>query len=552
MAGLAAIYGSGAMTNSIREIEGMEVIFIIGSNTKETHPVVANRMIKAYRKGAKIIVADPRRIPMVKFAEVFLMMRPGTDIALLNGMAHVIVNEGLQNDQFIAEKTEGFGAWKASLEDFRPAAVESITGVPKEQLIKAARLYGGSRKAGIFYTMGITQHACGTDNVRAIANLATLTGNIGREHTGVNPLRGQNNVQGASDAACLPNVYPGYQKVDDPAIRAKFERAWGAPLSPRPGLTATEMINAAAQGKLKAMYIMGENPVITDPNMGHTVRALNTLEFLVVQDIFMTETAALADVILPAACSFEKDGTFTNTDRRVQRVRKVVEPPPRARDDLSIIMRISKALGYPMEYASPEQVLQEFGRLWPALGGITYDRIKTRGIAWPCPTAEHAGTEYLYKEGFPKGRAPFMPVAYTPPAETVSAEYPLVLTTGRNLYQYHSGSMSRKVKGIEQKAGEAYVEMHPDDGRKLGIEPGDAVEVVSRRGSIRIKARITNRVPAGTVFVPMHYREAAANVITNDVLDPTVKIPELKVCAVRIEAVRKNTHKGDAETRREA
>jgi len=541
VAGLAAIFGSGAMTNSIREIEGMEVIFIIGSNTKETHPVIANRMIKAYRTGAKIIVADPRSVPMVKFSEVFLRMRPGSDIALLNGIANIIVSEGLQNDDFIRDKTDGFEAWKQSIRDFTPEKTEQITGVPKNDIIRAARLYGKSRRAGIFYTMGITQHACGTDNVRAIANLATLTGNIGREFTGVNPLRGQNNVQGASDAACLPNVYPGYQRVDDPAIRQKFERAWGVELSPKPGLTATEMINAAADGKLKALYIMGENPVITDPNMHHTIKALKALEFLVVQDIFMTETAAMADVILPAACAFEKDGTFTNTERRVQRVRKVVEPPPRARNDMAIISRMARAMRYPLEYDSPEKVLEEFSRLWPAMGGITYDRINDTGIAWPCPTKDHPGTEYLYKDGFPKGRVPFIQVPYNPPAEVTSAEYPFVLTTGRNLFQYHSGSMTRRAGPIEQHAGEAYVELNPADAGKIDVRTGDTIKVSSRRGSIEIKVRTTRRVSEGTVFIPMHYREAAANVITNDALDPEVKIPELKVCAVKIEVVARKT-----------
>jgi formate dehydrogenase alpha subunit len=537
VAGLAAIFGSGAMTNSIREIEGMEVIFIIGSNTKESHPVIANRMIKAYRKGAKIIVADPRSVPMVKFAEVFLQMKPGTDIALLNGIAHIITSEGLQNDEFIHEKTDGYEIWKQSLQDFTPDNVARITGIPKDDIIRAARIYGGSRKAGIFYTMGITQHICGTDNVRAIANLASLTGNIGRECTGVNPLRGQNNVQGASDAACLPNVYPGYQRVDDPAIRQKFEAAWGVELSPKPGLTATEMINAALEGKLKAMYIMGENPVITDPNMHHTIKALNSLDFLVVQDIFMTETAALADVILPATCSFEKDGTFTNTERKVQRVRKAVDPPGRARNDLSIISRISRAMRYPLEYDAPEKVLEEFGRLWPALGGVSYDRITTHGLAWPCPTKEHPGTEYLYKDGFSKGKVPFIVVPFNPPAEVTNGEYPFILTTGRNLYQYHSGSMTRRVQEIEKHAGEAYVELNPADADKLGVRQGDVIRIRSRRGKIDIKARISRRVAEGIVFIPMHYREAAANVITNDAVDPDVKIPELKVCAVAIEVM---------------
>jgi formate dehydrogenase alpha subunit len=525
------------MTNSICEIEGMEVIFIIGSNTKETHPVIANRMIKAYRNGAKIIVADPRRVPMVKFAEVFLKIRPGTDIALLNGIAHVIVKNGLQNEKFIQEKTEGFEAWEKTLEEFTPEYVEKITGVSGEEIVKAALLYGNSRRAGIFYTMGITQHICGTDNVSAIANLATLTGNIGRESTGVNPLRGQNNVQGASDAACLPNVYPGYQRVDLPEIRQKFEQAWGVSLSPDPGLTATEMINAAGEGKVKAMYIMGENPVITDPNMHHTIEALRNLDFLVVQDIFLTETAELADVVLPAACSFEKDGTFTNTERRVQRGRKAVDPPGEARDDLSIIMNLSKLLGYPMDYRSPEKVLEEFGRVWPALAGISYHRIARKGISWPCPSKDHRGTEFLYKDGFPKGRVPFVPVPYHPPAEVTDDEYPFILTTGRNLFQYHSGSMTRRVGPIEAHAGTPYVEINKTDAKRLGIHNGDTIVVKSRRGQVEIRARISPRVSEGVLFIPMHYREAAANVITNDALDPEVKIPELKVCAAAIVTV---------------
>ena len=534
MAGLAAIFGSGAMTNSIREIEGMDVIFIIGSNTKETHPVIANRMIKAFRKGARIMVADPRNVPMTKFAEVFLRLRPGTDIALLNGIANVIVKEGLSNEEFIKEKTEGFEEWKKSVEEYTPEMVEGITGVPKEDIIRAARLYGSSRKAGIFYTMGITQHACGTDNVRAVANLATLTGNIGREYTGVNPLRGQNNVQGSSDAACLPNVYPGYQRVDLPEIRQKFEAAWGVALPPTPGLTATEMMDAAVKGKIKAMYIMGENPIITDPNMHHTVEALRSLDFLVVQDIFLTETAEHADVVLPAACSFEKEGTFTNTERKVQKVRKAVDAPGEARDDLSIIVEISGRLGYQMEHTSPEAVLKEFGKLWPAMAGITSSRLDEKGLQWPCPSEEHPGTEYLYKDGFPKGKVPFSVVAYCPPAEITDETYPFVLTTGRNLFQYHSGSMTRRVKPIEAHAGKPYVEINPADGERLGVRNGDIIRIASRRGEIAIKARLTAKVPKGTVFIPMHYHEAAANVLTNDALDPKVKIPELKVCAVKI------------------
>lgn len=534
MASLATIFGSGAMTNSVREIEGMEVIFIIGSNTKEAHPVIANRMIKAHRRGTKIIVADPRRVPMVRFAELFLNLRPGTDVPLLNGMAHVIVKEGLHNEEFLRERTEGFTEWKDSVEDFTPEVVSQITGIEKNDIIRAARLYGSSRKSGIFYTMGITQHSCGTENVNAIANLALITGNIGREFTGINPLRGQNNVQGACDAGCLPNVLPGYQRVDLPEVRQKFEQAWGTKLPGAVGLKSTEMMPAAHSGALKALYVMGENPVLAEPNVNHTVEMLKGLEFLVVQDIFMTETAELAHVVLPSACFAEKDGTFTNTERRVQRVRKAVDPPGEARDDLCILMELSERLGYIMDYYSPEDVFSEFGELWPAVAGITYGRIQKKGIQWPCPTRNHPGTEYLYKGGFPRGKIYFTPTPYNRPAEVISNEYPFYLSTGRNLYHYHYGSMTGRVGPIEIHAGMAYAEIHPEDGKELGIAEGEMLLITSRRGSITVSARLTERVQRKTVFVPLHYHEAAVNLITNDALDAYAKTPEFKVCAVRV------------------
>lgn len=537
MASLATIFGSGAMTNSIKEIEGMEVIFTIGSNTKETHPVIANRMLKAIRKGARLIVADPRKVPLVKFAEIFLRLRPGTDVALLNGIAHVILKEGLQNDEFITERTERLEGLKKSIEAFTPEAASKITGVPKEDIIKAALLYGGSRRAGIFYTMGITQHTHGTDNVNAIANLALLTGNIGRESTGINPLRGQNNVQGACDAGCLPNVYPGYQRVDMPMVKNRFQEAWKATLSDKEGLKSTEMIKSAAEGKLKALYIMGENPLITDPNIGHTTKALENLDFLLVQDIFLTETAALADVVLPATCFAEKNGTFINTERKVQLVRKAVEPPGEAREDMRIISELSVRLGYPMNYSSSEAAFEELGNLWPALAGISYSRIRSEGIHWPCPTKDHPGTDYLYKAGFPRGRVSFSAVEYIPPAELADDEYPFVLTTGRNLFQYHSGSMTRRVAPIEAHAGEPYVEISAEDASRLGIRDGLMIRVKSRRGQIGLKALITGRVSEGLLFIPMHYKEAAANVLTSDALDPYAKTPEFKVCAVKIEKI---------------
>jgi formate dehydrogenase major subunit/formate dehydrogenase alpha subunit len=523
------------MTNSIREIEGMEVIFVIGSNTKETHPVIANRMLKALRKGTRLIVADPRRVPLVRFSEIFLRLKPGTDVALLNGMAHVILKEGLHNNEFINERTGGFDEWKKSIEAFTPQNASKITGIPEEEIIKSARLYGGSRKAGIFYTMGITQHTHGTDNVNAIANLALLTGNIGREHTGINPLRGQNNVQGACDAGCLPNVYPGYQRVDMPMVKKKFEDAWGVRLSDKEGLKSTEMVESAFKGKLKALFILGENPMLTDPNIEHTRKALNNLEFMAVQDIFLTETAALADVVLPAACFAEKNGTFINTERKVQLVRKAVEPPGDAKEDSWIIAELSGRIGYPMKYSSAEEIFEELGSVWPALSGISYSRIRTHGIHWPCPTKDHPGTEYLYKAGFPRGKVSFTPVQHVPPAEVADSDYPFILTTGRNLFQYHGGSMTRRVAPIEKHAGEPYVEINTEDAKKTGIKDGEKIKVASRRGQIEIKARVTDRVSSGVLFIPMHYREAAANMITTDALDPHAKTPELKVCAVKIE-----------------
>ncbi len=523
------------MTNSIPEIENNDVIFVIGSNTTETHPIIGLRMKKAVRKGAKIIVADPRKINLVRFSTVWMQHRPGTDVALLNGMMHVVLQEQLVDKGFVKEWTEGFDTFRKSLADYSPEKVEKITGVPKKDIVSAALLYGKAKRPAIYYTMGITQHAHGTQNVFAIANLALMTGNLGRESTGVNPLRGQNNVQGATDMGCIPNQYPGYQRVDLPSIRAKFETAWDAKLSDKPGLTATEMMNAAMEDKVKALYIMGENPVMSDPDTHHTVKALKNLDFLVVQDIFMTETAQLADVVLPSACFAEKDGTFTNTERRVQRVKKALNPPGKAREDSAIILELSRRMGYDMKYNLIEEVLREIGGLWPAVAGITYGRIEKWGLQWPCPTLDHPGTPYLFKGGFPRGKASFTPVSYEPSKELPDKEYPFILTTGRQLFQYHTGSMTRKVKELNIVAPEAYVEINPADAERLKIADGDTVRVTSRRGSIDLKALVSERPSEGLVFIPFHYREAAANILTNPQLDPVCKIPELKVCAVKIE-----------------
>jgi formate dehydrogenase alpha subunit len=539
VAGLATVFGSGAMTNSIPEIENNDVIFVIGSNTTETHPIIGLRMKKAVRKGAKIIVADPRKINLVRFASVWLQQKPGTDVVLLNAIMYVLLKEKLIDRDFIQEWTEGFDAFKKGLEEFTPQRAAKITGVPKEDVIKAAMIYGKAERPAIYYTMGITQHAHGTQNVFAVANLALMTGNLGKESTGVNPLRGQNNVQGATDMGCIPNQYPGYQRVDFNSIKEKFEAAWGVNLSDRPGLTATEMTIAAQAGSLKALYIMGENPVMSDPDISHTKKALKNLDFMVVQDIFMTETAELADVVLPSACFAEKDGTFTNTERRLQRVRKAVTPPGEAREDSAIIVELSRRMGYDMKFNFIEEILQEIGGVWPAVAGITYGRLETSGLQWPCPTLDHPGTPYLFKGGFPRGRATFTPVKYNPSKELPDSEYPFVLSTGRQLFQYHTGSMTRRVRELDAVSPEPYVEVNPLDAKQLKIYNGDMLKISSRRGSILVKALVSDRPAKGMVFIPFHFKEAAANVLTNTELDPICKIPELKVCAVAVEKVEK-------------
>jgi len=531
------VFGSGAMTNSIPEIENHDVILVIGSNTTETHPIIGLKMKKAVRRGAALIVADPRKIDLVRFSSVWLQHKPGTDTALLNSIMHVIMKEDLIDKKFIMERTEGYESYKESLDQYTPEQGSLMTGVPKDDIIRAAFLYGNAVRPGIYYTMGITQHTHGTENVYAVANLALMTGNLGRESTGVNPLRGQNNVQGATDMGCIPDFYPGYQKVTIPVVRQKFEKAWGIHVSDRPGLTATEMIGAAREGTIKALYIMGENPVLSDPDINHTIQALNKLDFLVVQDIFLTETAELADVILPAACFAEKDGTFTNTARMVQRVRKALEPPGEAKEDSLIIVELAKRFGFDMTYDIIEDVFWQVGKLWPALAGINYRRIAKNGLQWPCPTHDHPGTPYLFKGAFPRGKATFTAVSFRPPDELPDQEYPFLLSTGRHLFHYHTGSMTRRVDPINRVSPCAYIEIHPEDAQVLNVHEGDSVRVSSRRGAIEIMVHVSDRPAKGVVFIPFHYREAAANVLTNAALDPISKIPELKVCAVKIERV---------------
>ncbi len=544
MTGLATAFGSGAMTNSIADLDQSQAVLIIGSNTTEQHPVIGTRLRRAARRGAKIILADPRSIDLASIAAVHLRQRPGTDLALLNGLAHIILKEGLEDKAFIAARTEGFEEWRAAVETYTPERVSGITGVPAADLVKAARLYAQNSPAAICYAMGITQHTVGHNNVLAIANLAMLTGNIGKPGAGVDPLRGQNNVQGSCDVGALPNYYTGYQKVVDEAARAKFEKAWGVALPPKPGLTVGEMLNGAHAGRVKVMWIVGENVAMSDPDVRHVREALDKLDLLVVQDLFLTETAQLADVVLPAASFAEKDGTFSNTERRVQRVRKAVEPPGEARADWEIMCAVAKTtlaqLGAASRseawtYAAPAQIMEEIASLTPSYAGINFARLDGRGLQWPVPNATHPGTPILHTQQFTRGKGLFSPVEHQEPAERPDAEYPFTLTTGRILAHYHTGSMTHRVPGLEALAPEERVEVCPEDAARLGVENGGWVRVSSRRGRVQSRAWITDRVGPGLVFMTFHYAEALGNVLTNTAVDPVAKIPELKVCAVQVE-----------------
>jgi formate dehydrogenase alpha subunit len=547
---LALAFGSGAMTNSIAEIADAKCIFIIGSNTSEQHPVIALQIKEARRRGARIIVANPRWIDLCKIADIWLRQTPGTDVPLVLEMCRTILDEGLVDEPFVKDRTEGYEEFRDSLKKLSSDEAARITGVPAGQIQEAARLYAGSSSSSIIYSMGITQHSHGVDNIFALANLAMMSGQIGKPSSGINPLRGQNNVQGSCDMGALPNLLPGYQAVINPELREKFENAWGSKLPDKPGLTVVEMMNAALQGSVRAMYIMGENPVVSDPDCSHVVEALKALDLLVVQDIFLTETAALADVVLPAAASLEKDGTFTNTERRVQMFRKAVSAPGEARADWTILCQLASRLGWTEQfsYTDPSQIMAEAAALAPSYGGISYGRLEGDGLQWPCPNAGHPGTQFLHKGQFTRGRGKFNVVDYRESMELPDEEYPFILTTGRVLCQYHTGTMTRKVGDLNVLRGEELVEMSLQDADSLGIEDGETVEVCSRRGVLRVKARITEKSPPGVVFMTFHFSETPTNVLTNPALDPIAKIPELKVCAVNIKKIDEGRAEG-RETR---
>ena len=565
VAALQLAIGSSAMSNSIAEMKDLECFIITGSNTTENHPVIATFLKQAVeRNGAKLIVVDPRRIEMTEFADLWLRQQPGTDTALFNAMAHVIVKEKLYDKAFIAARTEGFSDYVESLEDKTPEWAEAITGVPAADIRQAARMYATAGRAAIYWGMGISQSTHGTDNSLTLINLALLCGQVGRPGTGLNPLRGQNNVQGCSDAGGMPTVFTAYQPVSDPEIRLKFEQAWHTPLSGQPGLTTTEMVDGILTGQVKAWYVMGENPLMSEPDLNHARHAVEYLEFFVAQDIFFNETNVYADVILPAAAFAEKDGTFTNSDRRVQRVRQAIAPPGQARADWQIVVEVarrtiqqicrevdlypdsaSRERDRPMcrqaeamlanwNYDHPAEIWDEMRQVTPDFYGITYDRLeKEGGVHWPCPSFDHPGSPYLFSEDFPRGRGKFFDVPYGTDSELPDQDYPFVLSTGRVLYHWHGGTLSR-ASSLAEIWPENVVEMHPSDAARLGLVTGDWVDVSSRRGSITARLLVTGRSPAGTVFIPFHFAEAAANVLTDQRLDKRAKIPDYKVCGVKV------------------
>jgi len=534
VAGLAAAFGSGAMTNSFREIEDANCLFVIGSNTTVAHPIGSMRMMRALQKGAKLIVVDPRKTQIASLAHLHVRHNLGTDVALINGMMHVICKNGWHNQAFIEERTENFEALAAMIEQYPPERVAAITGVPVETLTTMAEWYAKAEASAIFYVLGITQHTCGTDNVKTLANLAMLCGHIGRPSTGVNPIRGQNNVQGACDMGALPTVFPGYQYISVPDNVKKFEAAWKVKLSSTPGLTMIEQIDGIREGKVKALVVFGANPVVSYPDANRVQQALEEVEFLLVMDIFPTSTTELAHVLLPAASFAETEGTFSNSERRVQRVRQTI-PPMQGKTNWEIIQELSTRLDYPMNFRSGEEIFDEVASLAPSYSGMSFPRLEKQGLCWPCPTPDHPGTPYLHKDKFARGKGLFSAIEFKPPAESPDADYPFWLTTGTIFTQYLTGTMSRRCPTLDHENPEVFVEINPADAAQLHLQSGDTVRASTRRGSIKAKAWITPRVNPGVVFIPMHYLENAANRITNCALDPVTKTPEYKVCSVHLE-----------------
>jgi formate dehydrogenase alpha subunit len=525
------------MTNSISEIEDANCIFVIGSNTTECHPLIARRIYRAREKGARLIVADPRDIQLSRFADLAVRHRLGSDVALLNGMMHVIIRNGWQAKDYIGARTEGYEELEKVVAGYTPERVEAVTGVGAAEIRKMAELYALSRPSSLVYAMGITQHSTGVDNVKSCCNLALLCGNVGVHAGGVNPLRGQNNVQGACDMGGLPNVFPGYQAVNDPRANEKFSLAWGRKLPDRSGYTITEMVSAMEEGRLRALYVIGENPKLSDPDWNHMDKALRKLDLLVVQELFLSETAQVADVVFAAASTAEKEGTFTNTERRCMRIHKAVEPPGTALADWEILVKLSEAMGHPLSYESPEDIFREMSGLTPSYAGMTYERLGLDGLAWPCPDPAHPGTPFLHRDRFLRegGKARFHGIPHIDPAEMPDADYPFFLTTGRMFAHYHTGTMTRISPHLDAEQMSGYVEMNPEDAARLGVREGDIVVLSSRRGRMEAPVRFSRSLNLGVFFMPIHFGESPANVLTNPAFDPIAKIPEFKVSAVRAE-----------------
>ncbi len=545
--GLAGAFGSGAMTNSIADIGESKCIFVLGSNTLEQHPLIGRQIMLAKKRGAKVICADPRFTPTAKLADLYMPFNSGTDVALLNGLMQHILKNGWENKEFIAKRTKDFDKFREVVmkPEYSLENVSKITGIPAKDLATTAEWIAKAESSNVLYSMGITQHTTGVDNVKSVANLQMITGHLGKRGGGVCALRGQNNVQGACDMGALANVYSGYQSVIVPDMRKKMMDAWGCEIAEgKVGLTVTKLINVLADqpGTVKAAYIMGENPMISDPDLHHVEKGLKNLEVLVVQDIFMTETAELANVVLPAACFAEKDGTQTSTERRVQKWRKAQEPPGKAKADWQIISELGAAMGFAKQfpYKSAEEIFTEVSKVTPSYAGMDYTRLdKPEALHWPCPTKEHPGTPILHKEKFthPDGLGILTPIEFKYPAEVPDKDYPFIMTTGRCIWQWHTGTMTRRSKDLEREEPTGWVEINPEDAKALGIKDKEMVKAVTRRGEIKIGTRVTKDIKKGIVFMPFHYKECAANVLTNNALDPVAAIPEFKACAVRIEKI---------------
>lgn len=551
VSGLSEVFGSGAMTNSILDLQESRCIFVIGSNTFEQHPLIGRRLVLARKNGAKIIYADPRYTPTARQADLHLSMYSGTDVALLNGLMHHIIENGWEDREFIEPRTRGFDSLKEMVmrDDYDLKNVSKITGIPESNLKTAAEWIAKSKPSALIFSMGITQHTVGVDNVKSVANLAMLTGNIGKPGSGVNPLRGQNNVQGASDMGGLPNVYSGYQRVTDEEARSKMMRMWGVDriAEGKEGYALTEMMDILANepGKIKCMYLLGENPMISDPDLHHVRRALENVEFMVSQEIFLSETAEFADVILPAACYAEKNGTHTNTERRVQRWRKAVSPPGEAKPDWLIICEIARLMGYEKQfsYKNESEIFDEIARVTPSYAGMNYDRLEhPYALQWPCPDTSHSGTQILHMEKFATkdGLGVFSAVEWMPPAEVTDSLYPLILTTGRSIWHWHTGTMTRRSEALDAEVKTGWVEINTKDAERLGIDDGEMVRVSSRRGEIEIPAKVTDDIKVGEVFIPFHFKECPANILTNNAVDSISKIPEYKACAVKVEKIKKD------------